>query len=125
MVSYIKVIGRMGDVISRGITIAYPAAVEDVLLKCPGVAKAAVVGAPDKRLGQEIAAFVVAKEGQVLSEEILRRYFKELYTTDEGLGITPGYFFIEQELPLNANGKVDKKLLKERAQQFVETKTAE
>ena len=112
---YLKVLGRMSFVISRGITITYPAVVEQFMVKCAAVDKAAVVGVPDKRLGEEIAAFVVAKKGQTLSENDLKKFFGDQYQTDEGLGMTPGYFLIVDEFPLNANGKVDTNELKKIA----------
>ena len=110
---YLKVLGRMSFVISRGITITYPGVVEQMLMKCEEVDNAAVVGVPDKRLGEEIAAFVIPKKGKVLSENGLKEFFGGLYQTDEGLGIMPGYFFIVNEFPLNANGKVDVNQLKQ------------
>ena len=56
---YLTLAGRKGDKIIRGGENVYPAEVEDVLRRHPGVADAAVVGVDDRRLGQLVAAYVV------------------------------------------------------------------
>jgi len=60
---YIQVHGRQRDVIIRGGENVYPAEVEDVLLKHPAVAAAAVVGVDDPKWGQQVAAFVTLVDG--------------------------------------------------------------
>ena len=56
---HLQLIGRTKDVILRGGYTVYPSEVEDVLHEHPGVREAAVVGVPDPRLGEEVAALVV------------------------------------------------------------------
>jgi 2-furoate---CoA ligase len=57
----IYTVGRVDDMIISGGENIYPIEVEDVLLRHPDVAEACVVGLPDERLGQVVAAFVVAR----------------------------------------------------------------
>ena len=74
----------------------------------------AVIGIPDKRLGENIAACIISTAGVLLTEEEVLAHFNEMYKTDEGLGITPAYFMFMEEFP-KVNGKVDKKTLKKMA----------
>jgi acyl-CoA synthetase (AMP-forming)/AMP-acid ligase II len=70
----------------------------------------AVIGVPDKRLGQNICACIIPLPGVKLSSDDMLRCFKELYETDEGLGMTPAYFLFLQQFP-TVNGKTDRKAL--------------
>ena len=63
---------RSKDLIISGGSNIYPREVEEVLLTAPGVAEAAVVGAPDPEWGEVVVAFVVARPGATLSPEALR-----------------------------------------------------
>jgi long-chain acyl-CoA synthetase len=62
--------GRSGDLINRGGNKVFPDEVEEVLRLSPLVAEAAVVGAPDDRLGEVPVAFIVAT-GDVADEELV------------------------------------------------------
>jgi hypothetical protein len=59
---YVYLVGRTHDRIVRGGENVYPAEVEHVIESHPGVKAAGVVGVPDERLGQTIAAFVVPSD---------------------------------------------------------------
>ncbi len=73
----IHVVGRTKDMITRGGNHVYPAEVEQALLTHPAIANAAVVGAPDERLGEEVCAFVSLKEGVECGSEALIAWAKE------------------------------------------------
>ena len=60
----LKVLGRRSTVIIRGGANVYPAEVERVLVRAPGVAACAVVGVPDERLGERIGAALEAQSGE-------------------------------------------------------------
>ncbi|MBI1736898.1 MAG: AMP-binding protein [Candidatus Rokubacteria bacterium] len=62
-------VGRVDDMIISGGENVHPVEVEDVLVRHPAVAEACVVGLPDARLGQVVAAFVVAR-GPLTVEEL-------------------------------------------------------
>src|SRR5262249_1499513 len=55
---YLRIEGRIKDMIIRGGENIYPREIEDVLFAHPGVAEAAVVGVPDEKWGEVVAAFV-------------------------------------------------------------------
>jgi long-chain acyl-CoA synthetase len=74
---YFLIVDRKKDLIIRGGYNVYPREVEDVLYKHPAVAEAAVVGVPDERLGQEVKAVVVLREGHQVTAAELIEYVKE------------------------------------------------
>ena len=71
---YVAVTGRVKDMIVRGGENHFPAEIENVLLDHPLVAEVAVVGLPDDKWGEVIAAFVRMPEGAVLDTDVLRAH---------------------------------------------------
>jgi len=96
---------RKNDLIIRGGANVYPAEVERVLGALPGVAACSVVGLPDDRLGERVAAAVIAVPGAELSEAGLRD------GCAAGLARykVPDRVLFVAELPRNAMGKVVKR----------------
>ena len=74
---FVYVVGRLKDMIIRGGLNVYPREVEEVLHQHPAIAEAAVVGFPDARLGEEIAAAVVLRPGSEVELSELREWIKE------------------------------------------------
>ena len=99
--------GRKDDFIkSRGEKVS-PKEVENVLYSLEGVALAAVVGVPDRLLGQAIKAVITLKEGAQLTEkEILRYCAKHLEEF-----MVPKLVEFRTSMPRTSNGKIDKKEL--------------
>lgn len=101
-------VGRRDDVIkSRGEKIA-PREVEEALYLLPGVHEAAVVGVPDKLLGEAVHAHVVAVEGTTLDPNTVRRLCAERLEEHK---VPRRVLVHEQSLPRTANGKVDRAAL--------------
>ncbi len=65
------IVDRKSDMIIRGGENIYPREIDEVLYQHPGVAAAATIGVPDDLYGEEVAAFVVLKDGMKVSEEEL------------------------------------------------------
>ncbi len=61
----------------RGGYNVYPREIEEVLFEHPDIVEAAVIGKPHDRLGEEVVAVVVAREGAQLSEQDVIGYTKE------------------------------------------------
>ena len=61
---YVKIVGRSKDMVIRGGENVYPREIEEFLYTHPDVADVQVVGVPDARYGEEIAAFVIAARGR-------------------------------------------------------------
>jgi acyl-CoA synthetase (AMP-forming)/AMP-acid ligase II len=98
--------------IIRGGENIYPKEIEEVLYAHPAVAEAAVVGLPDKRWGEEVAAFLVLREGAVLSAAELRAYLKERLADYK----LPRRLEFVVSLPKTATGKIQKHVLRESFQ---------
>jgi 2,3-dihydroxybenzoate-AMP ligase/mycobactin salicyl-AMP ligase len=106
----IRITGRIKDIIIRGGENISPAQVEDLLLSFPGVADAAVIGIPDKELGEKVCAYVRPAAGARLDPEEIKKFM-------EGRGasklLIPERFEFVDTLPMTQAGKHDKKALRE------------
>jgi acyl-CoA synthetase (AMP-forming)/AMP-acid ligase II len=100
---YLSLCGRRHDMVIRGGENVYPVEVEDVLSAHPAVAAVGIVGVPDPRLGETLAAFIVpANPGQRPRPEELSSFARVKLA---GFKI-PQYWYSVDELPLNSAGKV-------------------
>ncbi len=100
---YLYVSGRKGDVITRGGENVYPEAVEAVIATHPGVREVAVIGVPDRRLGERIVAFVVPVDpAQPPTVDDLRAHARRDLA---GFKVPEAWQFIDV-LPRNAAGKI-------------------
>jgi acyl-CoA synthetase (AMP-forming)/AMP-acid ligase II len=106
----LTIVGRLKELIIRGGENIASAEVETVLERHPGVRQAVVVGCPDRRLGERIAAFVVGSQGVDVDE--CRRWF-----ADQGMARfkTPEVIVHLDEIPLLGVGKPDRQALRSRA----------
>jgi acyl-CoA synthetase (AMP-forming)/AMP-acid ligase II len=103
----LRITDRLKDMYVVGGFNAYPAEVEQVLVRHEAVSEAAVVGVPDERLGEVGKAFVVARAGAAPSPDDLVAWCKERLAGYK----VPRSVVLVDALPRNATGKVDKKLL--------------
>jgi acyl-CoA synthetase (AMP-forming)/AMP-acid ligase II len=108
---YLRIVGRKKDMFIVGGFNAYPAEIENLLLGHPAVARVAVVGMPDKRLGEVGMAFVVRAPGTELAPDALIGWARSAMANYK---VPRAVEFLE-ELPTNATGKVEKETLRARA----------
>ncbi len=87
----------------------YPAEVENVLMRHPGVADVAVIGVPDERWGETVKAVVVTVPGAVLEADGIIAFAR----ADLAHYKCPRSVDFVDELPRNAAGKVLKRVLRE------------
>jgi fatty-acyl-CoA synthase len=106
---YCCIVGRLKDMVIRGGENLYPAEIEAVLIEHPAVADAAVIGVPDARMGEELAAFVRAGAMPPSAAE-LRAHLRARLAAPKA----PRYWIFVEALPLNASGKVQKFVLREQ-----------
>jgi acyl-CoA synthetase (AMP-forming)/AMP-acid ligase II len=105
---YLRIVGRIKDMFIVGGFNAYPAEIENLLLRHPQVAQAAVIGVPDARLGEVGKAFVVLAPGAVLeAQEIIDWARREM----ANYKVPRSVEFLDA-LPVNATGKVVKEELR-------------
>ncbi|MGH9092910.1 MAG: FadD3 family acyl-CoA ligase, partial [Acidimicrobiales bacterium] len=107
----LRVVGRSKDMLIVGGFNVYPAEVEQHLLEHPEVRRAAVVGVPDRRLGEVGVAFVVLAPGAAATGEDLVAWARERMANYKA----PRSAVVVDDLPLTATGKVHKAALRERA----------
>lgn len=98
---------RLNDVIISGGFNVYPVEVEKIIGSHPQVLDAAVASAPDDKWGERVIAFVVTREPGEFSEESVREYCKGQLASYK----VPKEFRLISEMPLNANGKPDRRSL--------------
>ena len=107
----LRIVGRVKDMFIVGGFNAYPAEIENALLRHPGVRQAAVIGIPDERLGEVGMAFLVVSDGAGVTPEGIIEWSREQMANYKA----PRVVEIVDELPLNATGKVVKETLREQA----------
>ena len=73
---YIKITGRIKDIIIRGGENIHPLEVENCLLSHPEVKEISVVGLPDAKYGEVVAAFVILQQGSKLTEDEVRMWVR-------------------------------------------------
>jgi len=112
---FIWLVDRKKDIIITGGENIFPVEIEDFLLENDKIQDAAVIGIPDERLGEIVAAIVKVKPGKELSEEDVSRFC-------EGL---PKYKrprkFIFDDVPRNPTGKIEKPKLRKKYSGFAES----
>lgn len=99
---YVYLKGRVKDMVIRGGVNIFPGDVEKVLLECPAVSDAVVIGAPSREMGEELAAFVVASAP--LTAEALAAFCKGRLAPYK----IPRIIRFVDALPRNSSGKVIK-----------------
>jgi len=117
---FLRLVGRASEVINRGGEKVSPAQVEAAVNLEPGVAEAGVVGAPHPIFGERVVAFVTLQGGSGLDEEATRRHLRGR-VADYAV---PERFFVVDELPRTAVGKVDRLELRRHAAMAFAAKAA-
>ena len=105
---YFYILDRKKDMIIVNGMNVYPREIEEILYRHPAVAEAAVVAAPHPLHGEVPVAFIVLREGKVVSEQDIITYL-ESYITNFKL---PKKVFFREELPKTATGKISKVALR-------------
>ena len=106
----LRIVGRSKDMYIVGGFNAYPAEIENALLRHPDVVQAAVIGVPDERLGEVGMAFVVTRSGdRSVADQIIS------WSRDQMANYkVPRVLEVVDSLPINATGKIVKDELRAR-----------
>lgn len=107
---FLTLLDRSKDLIISGGANIYPREVEEVLLHHPDVAEASVVGAPHNDWGEEVVAFVVARDGCPLDHAGLDAHCRGHIARFK----RPRRYITLEELPKSAYGKILKRELRQR-----------
>jgi fatty-acyl-CoA synthase len=107
---FVKITGRVKEMIIRGGENLFPAEIENVLLEHPDVAEIAVVGVPDARFGEAVAAFIRPAPGARFDADTLKAYCRTQIAAQK----TPSHWIEVSEWPLTGSGKIQKFALREK-----------
>ncbi|SHE62427.1 fatty-acyl-CoA synthase [Caldanaerobius fijiensis DSM 17918] len=106
---YLTITGRLKDMIIRGGENISPREIEEYLYHHPYIKDVQVVGVPDEKYGEEIMAYVIPKEGHILTEEEVIEYAKAGLARFK----VPKYVRFLDRFPMTASGKIQKYVLRE------------
>ncbi|KAF0908462.1 hypothetical protein E2562_025427 [Oryza meyeriana var. granulata] len=109
---YLRLVGRIKELINRGGEKISPIEVDSVLLGHPSIAQAVAFGVPDDKYGEEINCAVILREGVSLGEEDVVAYCRRNLAAFK----VPKKVYIADELPKTATGKIQRRIV---AQHFV------
>jgi len=107
---YSRIEGRLKDMIIRGGENIYPREIEEVLFAHPNVAEVAVVGIPDDKWGEQVAAFVRPTDDSTITPAELSAYIREQLA---GYKVPRSWVFVDT-FPLTGSGKVQKFVLRDQ-----------
>ncbi len=117
---YVRITGRLKDMIIRGGENIYPREIEDYLFTHPKIAEVAVFGIPDDYFGEEIMAWIKLHEGEEASEEEIRAFCKEQIAHFK----IPKFIWFVKEFPMTVTGKLQKFRMREMAIEKMQGGTA-
>ncbi len=106
---YLKITGRLKEMIIRGGENIYPREIEDTLFSHPKVAEVAVFGIPDEFYGEEVVAWVELHAGETVEASELKAYCKEQLAHFK----TPKYIRLVDKFPMTVTGKLQKFRMRE------------
>jgi fatty-acyl-CoA synthase len=109
---YVRITGRLKDMIIRGGENIYPREIEDYLFTHPKIAEVAVIGVTSDFYGEEVMAWIQLHEGENATEEEIRDYCKDKIAHFK----IPEYIRFIDEFPMTVTGKIQKFKLREMAE---------
>ena len=117
---YVNIVGRSKDMIIRGGENVYPREIEEFLYTHPAIRDVQVVGVPDERYGEEIAALVIARESGTIDSEAVREFCRGKIAHYK----IPRYVISVDEFPMTVTGKIQKFKLRDQAIEWLDLRNA-
>ena len=106
---YLRVTGRIKDMIIRGGENIYPRELEEFLYHFPGVKDVQVAAVPSKKYGEEVGAFIILHDGVTATEEEVKDFCRGKIARHK----IPKYIFFVDTFPMTGSGKIQKFKLKD------------
>ena len=106
---YVRIVGRIKDMIIRGGENVYPREVEEFLYQHPAISEVQVFGIPDKKMGEEVCAWVQLNEGTTLSADDIKAFCKDQITHFK----IPRHIRFVSEYPMTVTGKIQKFVMRD------------
>jgi fatty-acyl-CoA synthase len=104
-----NIVGRVKDMVIRGGENVYPREVEEFLYRNPKVREVQVFGVPDKKYGEELAAWIVLKPGESATEDEIRAFCQGQIAHYK----IPRYVRFKDSLPMTVTGKAQKFVMRD------------
>ncbi|MEO1552739.1 MAG: AMP-binding protein [Pseudomonadota bacterium] len=101
---YVKITGRVKEMIIRGGENLFPAEIENAMLEHEAIDEVAVVGVPDEKWGEQVACFIRSESDHAFSPDELKTFVRERLSPQK----TPAYWVKVSEWPLTGSGKIRK-----------------
>ena len=101
---FVRVTGRLKDMVIRGGENIYPREIEEFLYTHPKVFDVQVAGVPDEKYGEEVVAWIIPRPGEQLTEQEVRAYCQDKISRYK----IPRYIKFLDEYPMTASGKIQK-----------------
>jgi len=108
---YVRIVGRIKDMVIRGGENVYPREIEEFLYTHPQIADVQVIGVPDERYGEELMAWVIPRPGETLTEDDVRDFCRGQIAHFK----IPRYVKFVDSFPMTVTGKVQKFKMREVA----------
>jgi fatty-acyl-CoA synthase len=108
---YVRVVGRIKDMVIRGGENVYPREIEEFLYTHPAIADVQVIGVPDERYGEELMAWIVPRANAELTEEEIKAFCQGQIAHFK----IPRYVKFVDSFPMTVTGKVQKFKMRESA----------
>jgi fatty-acyl-CoA synthase len=106
---YVKITGRIKDMVIRGGENIYPREIEEYLYTHPQIVEAQAFGVPDERMGEEVCVWIQLKSGATLSEDDVKAFCKGQIAHFK----IPRYVRFVDEYPMTVTGKIRKVEMRE------------
>ncbi|WP_285767123.1 AMP-binding protein [Peribacillus sp. SI8-4] len=107
---YCKITGRLKDMIIRGGENIYPREIEEFLYQHPAIVDVQVLGVPDQKYGEEVAAWIILKPGVTLTAQDVKEYCKGEISFHK----IPRHIHFTDSYPMTASGKIQKYRLRQQ-----------
>lgn len=106
---YVKIVGRLKDMVIRGGENIYPREIEEFLHHHPKIADVYVIGVPDQKYGEELMAWVMVENGETLTDEEVFEFCRGRIAHFK----VPRYVKFVTEFPMSITGKIQKFRMRE------------
>ena len=106
---YVRITGRIKEMIIRGGENIYPREIEEFLHTCPAIADVQVVGVPDAKFGEQVMAWIILRKGHELTPEAVKKFCKGEIADFK----IPRLVRFVDSFPITISGKVQKFRMRE------------
>ncbi|MBI3596844.1 MAG: AMP-binding protein [Nitrospirae bacterium] len=118
---YMRITGRLKEMIIRGGEKIFPREIEDYLFTHPKVSEVAVFGIPDEYYGEQVAAWIQLHSGETATEDEIREFCKGKIAHYK----IPHYIWFVEEFPMTVTGKIQKFRMREIAMEKLQAKATQ